>query len=114
MAPLFTNVSYIDLNIQEKVASNNIILGVILLMKEGVTLTSTNQIHYLRNREFVSSSKQLMAAIDGVFSSGKDATPLWIILDTRANDSCVHCQFLARREMTLVLGISVKKLCTKD
>ena len=37
VAPLFTNVSYIDLNIQDKDASNKIIMGVILLMKEGAT-----------------------------------------------------------------------------
>ena len=76
VAPLFTNVSYTDLNIQEKDASNKIIVGVILLMKEATTLTSTNQIHCLRNREFVSSSKQLVAAIEVVFPFGKDATPL--------------------------------------
>ena len=78
-------------------------------MKEGATLTSTSQIYCLRNREFVSSSKQLVAAIEGVFPFGKDATPLWRRLDTRANDNCVHCQFLEGRELILVLDISVKK-----
>ena len=109
VAPLFTNVSYTDLNIQDKDASNKIIMGVILLMKEGATLTSTSQIYCLRNREFVSSSKQLVAAIEGVFPFEKDTTPLWRSMDTRANDNCVHCQFLARIELILVLGISVKK-----
>ena len=99
MAPLFTNISYTDLNIQENDASNKRIMGVMLLMKEGATLTSTSQIHCLRNREFVSSSKQLVAAIEGIFPFGNDTTPLWRRLDTRANDNCVHCQVLVRREL---------------
>ena len=35
VAPLFTNVSYTNMNIQKKDASNKKIVGVILLMKEG-------------------------------------------------------------------------------
>ena len=57
VAQLFTNVSYTNMNIQEKDASNKKIVGVILLMKEGTTVTSTSQIHCLSNREFVSYSK---------------------------------------------------------